>query len=234
MDLKCFNRQHLRHLRSGFCPVLFWVPFLLLFNSCTPEMFKGLKKTDSVVTVEKIKIFHPVLNGSLVYKTSVSFRDKEFSSLTYVNSINDSVFKIVLLTTFGNTLLEAEISREKFTVNNVISYLDRRPLLKIFEKDWRLLLAGNLSPEIPLAFPPGSGELVFDYKQKRTNHLYHYNLDKKSVVQAESFSGKNRKVIVMVNSYRDSQPESFTIEHPSLHLKMNMTLLKKVNNDPAE
>ena len=97
---------------------------VLLINSCTPEMFKGLKEADSTFTRERTALFRNDLKESLLYKTTIQYKEREFSSLTYFNALNDSAFKIVLLTSFGNTLLEAEISRSAFKVNNVISYLN--------------------------------------------------------------------------------------------------------------
>src|SRR5689334_20871260 len=166
-----FNRNGLRYQRSGF--ILLFISFS--FYSCTPKMFMDLKDAEGVFAREQIQLFKPGLKESLVYKTIVHFRDREFSSLTYVKALNDSVFKVVLLSTFGNTLIEAEISKEKFTVNNVISYLDRRPILKLFENDWRLLLEGNLSGIPPKLFSQSQEEIVFEYGKGRTHHLFHYS-----------------------------------------------------------
>ncbi len=214
---------------------LFLISSWLLLDSCTPKMFKDLGQAGATFTSDKTKLFRSGVKESLVYKTNIKYKDKEFSSLAYVNEINDSVFKIVLLTSFGNTLLEAKISKEKFIVNNVISYLNRKPILNLFEKDWRLVLSGNLNHEIPLSYSSAKAEeQVFDYQHGRVNNLYYYNLKQESLTQIESYKGKTKKVIVTISSFKDSLPEKFSIEHPSLKLKLDMTLLKKVNNDSAE
>ncbi len=233
-DLISFNLQHQHHLRSGFA----FIYIALFLNSCTPEMFRGLKSAGGDYSKEMTVLFGPDQKESLVYKTSIKYKykdkDKEFSSLTYLNEISDSVFKIVLLTNFGNTLLEAEISKEKFTVNNVISYLDRKPILKLLENDWRLLLRGNFSCGIPLLFSVNSENKVFDFADGRTHNLYHYNPEDKSVKLIELYHGKSRKVIITVDSVQDQVPGAFTIEHPSLDLKITMSLLKKISNEPVE
>src|SRR6478609_1424305 len=92
--------------------ILFSISASLFLFSCTPEMFKDLKMADTAAR-EKTKLFHADTTESIVYKTTVSYKDKEFSALTYFSARKDSVFKIVLLTTFGNTLLEAEISKSE-------------------------------------------------------------------------------------------------------------------------
>lgn len=197
-------------------------------------MFTDLKSADGRYSKGMLALFHAGRNESLVYKAMIKYKDKEFSSLTYVNALSDSVFKIILLSNFGNTLLEAEISRDSFIVNNVISYLDRKPILKLFENDWRLLLGGNFKRSLPLLFSEDTQSTVFDFVDGRTNNLYHYNPVTKSVTMIESFKGKSKKVLVKIHSVRDLQPEVFLIEHPSLHLEIIMSLLKKSDNESAE
>jgi hypothetical protein len=206
----------------------------LLFSSCTPEMFRGLKEADNTFAREGTELFRGNLKQSLLYKTTIQYKERAFSSLTYFNALNDSVFKIVLITTFGNTLLEAEISRSEFKVNNVISYLNRKPILRLLEKDWRILLNGNFSRALPFIYSSDHSETVYDYPMKGSNNLYYYSEEKKSVTKIESYQEKKIRVMVRVDSYKDSLPENFSIEHPSLKLKLNMTLLKKVSNETAE
>lgn len=205
-----------------------------LLGSCSPKMFTGLKSAEGRYSKGMLALFHPWQNESLVYKTMIKYKDKEFSSLTYLNALSDSVFKIILLSNFGNTLLEAEISRDRFTVNNVISYLDRIPILKLFEVDWRILLGGNLKRSIPKLFTENSKSTVFNFVDGRTNNLYHYDLVTKSVTMIESYKGKSKKVLVNIDSMQDLQPEVFSIDHPSLNLKITMSLLKRVTNETVE
>lgn len=222
-----FCRRHLRFVFASFC-------CCFLLSSCSPKMFADLKSGEGRYSKGMLALFRPGKNESLVYKTMIKYKDKEFSSLTYLNALNDSVFKIVLLSNFGNTLLEAEISRDRFTVSNVISYLNRKPILKLLEGDWRILLGGNLKRSIPKLFTENSQSTVFDFADGRTNNLYHYDPVAKSVTMIESYKGKSKKVLVSIDSMQDFQPEVFSIEHPSLHLKITMSLLKKASNDSVE
>ncbi|CAN5386584.1 hypothetical protein BH11BAC1_BH11BAC1_04810 [soil metagenome] len=229
-DKIIFDHQYLRLLSTVF--LFFFVSFFI--NSCTPKMFRDLKSAEGIFAKEKTQLFRPGLKESLVYKTVIKYKEREFSSLTYFNELNDSVFKIVLLTTFGNTLLETEISKDKFIVNNVISYLDRKPILNLFESDWRLMLAGNFSDETPFLYSDNPGETIFGLGKNRKHQLYHYSTVKNAMTAIESFKGSSKKVIVEVETFRDSQPANFSIEHPSLHLKLNFSLLKKVSNEIIE
>lgn len=107
---------------------------IALFSGCAPSTFKSFVAADPQYGRGETMIFRPGISESLVYRTAIQYRKKEFSALTYFYPTPDSVFKIILLSDFGNTLLEAEISRDSFSVDNVISYLNRKPFLKLMEK----------------------------------------------------------------------------------------------------
>src|SRR5690349_10358076 len=120
-----------------------------LFASCTPKIFKEERTVPGNYSNEEVRIFREDTSESMVYKTTFDYKNKSFSALTYVKYTGNGNFSIILLTTFGNTLLEAQLSKDHFTVNNVVSYLNRKPLLNLLEKDWRLLLKGNFEPHPP-------------------------------------------------------------------------------------
>ena len=196
-------------------------------------MFRGLPAAGNF-SKEKTQLFRGTIKESLVYKTSAQYRDKKFSALTYFNQMNDSAYKIVLLSTFGNTLLEAELWRDKFVLNNVISYLNKKPLLNLLEKDWRLLLKGNFSFDVPEVYKESQDEIILHYGKHCKNDLYHYGKNNRALTQIERWKGKSKKVIVNVEAYAENVPQDFTIEHVSLHLSLQMTLLKNAGNGTPE
>ena len=222
-------------LKKTFISCLLLVTGLALLPCCrTPEIFRQLKSADGIYEKGMAGLFRSGQPESLVYKSTLTYKDKDFSSLTYVNEVNDSTYKIVLLSNFGNTLLEAQISPQSFNVSSVNSYLNRRPILKLLESDWRLMLGDHLMSSSPALYGTNDNEKIFDFSKGRTHHLYHYKLNTRSVEMIESYSGNKRKVFIEVSSAKDQQPEIFSIEHSSYHLKITMSLLKKVNNETAE
>src|SRR6185503_312011 len=91
-DRNCDHLPFPGNLRSLLCYVI--IVCGLFLSSCTPKMFNGLKPADPSFQPEKVKLFSPGISESLVYKTNITYKDKEFSSLTYINAVGDSVFKI--------------------------------------------------------------------------------------------------------------------------------------------
>jgi hypothetical protein len=178
-------------------------------------------------------VFNRGIQESVVYKTELKFRERSFSALTYFKPRSDSVFSLVLLSTFGNTLLEAEISPDDFKVRNVNEYLNRKPFLNLLEKDWRLLLQGNFITASPYVLQEG-GQKIFIYKNGSRNSRYHYSYETASVSRIESFKGNSIKTLIRITPSANPYPLSFSIEHPGMDLSMNFTMLEKPKDDTAE
>src|SRR6187402_2800876 len=82
--------------------------------SCAPQMFQSLKPADDSYTHEHVRLFTNDTSESMVYKTNLDYRNQQNSSLLYLKKTDDSTFSMVLMTTFGNTMLEGTFSKDKF------------------------------------------------------------------------------------------------------------------------
>ena len=211
---------------------------LLLILGCTPAMFRKLPEAGSNdYSPRYIQAFPDSLPESLIYKTVLQFRENEFNSLTYLSSTGDSVFHIALLTAFGNTILEADMTKDKFNVRNCIPELNRKYILNFIEKDWRLLLSGNLeSPEENPQMMADSARRIsiFVFRKGTTHRLYDYKKSKQILEAIELYKGKKRKTRIHFSSVSGGTPGGIWMEHPSLRFSMEMTLLKKAENESDE
>src|SRR5690349_2012188 len=125
---------------------------ITLLTSCTPKVAETLKPASENYQQEQVRLFTNDTSESMVYKTNLDYKGKNFSSLIYLKKTDERTFSMVLMSAFGNTMLEGTFSNEKFTFKNVVSYLNRKPLLDLLEDDWRLLLRGNLLSERPMVY----------------------------------------------------------------------------------
>jgi len=197
-------------------------------------MFQSLKPAGESYNPEMIRIFTNDTSESMIYKSTLDFKGQSFSSTIYLKKTGDSTFSMVLMTAFGNTMLEGNFSNDKFEFRNVVSYLDRKPLLNLLESDWRLLLRGNLFPEVPEIYSSEDQLTVYDFKDGKTNNLYYYSTGKKSIEMIESFSGSGKKVIMNIDRMYPKNPEVISIEHPGMDLKIVMTRVKIPTDNGVE
>jgi hypothetical protein len=198
-------------------------------------MFQSVKPADDSFRQEQLRLFTNDTSESMIYKTNLEFRGKPFSSLIYLKKTDDSTYSMVLMTAFGNTMLEGTFSKDKFVFKNVISYLNHAQLLSLLEHDWRLLLRGNLFNERPQVYTSDAGQTVYYFGNgKSDGSLYYYSHGKESVEMIESYSGKTKKAILNIDRMKPKSPEVISIEHPGMGLKIEMTRLKVPTDDSVE
>lgn len=183
---------------------------------------------------EQLRLFTNDTSESMVYKSSLDYRGKNFSSVIYLKKTDEHSFSMVLMSTFGNTMLEGTFSKDSFVFKNVVSYLNRKPLLDLIEHDWRILLRGNLFDARPQIYSESEQQTVYQFNDKNTTSLYYYSIGKGTVELIESFSGKSKKAILNIDRMPPKSPESISIEHPGMGLKIEMTRLKVPTDDSVE
>ena len=213
--------------------------FLLLTSicslaSCTPKVIQSLQPAGEDYRQEQVTLFTNDTSESMVYKSNLEFRGKSFSSLIYLKKSDNQTFSMVLMTTFGNTMLEGTFTNQKFIFKNVVSYLNRKPLLDLLEHDWRLLLRGNLFADKPLIYSQDSLLTVYQFSDGSTKSLYYFSPGKATVEMIESYSGKTKKAVFHIDRMSPKNPESIAIEHPGMGLKIEMTRLKVPTDDSVE
>lgn len=221
------------------CPIrILCFSSLLVVLGCTPKMFRKLPEAGADdYSPRYIQAFPDSLPESLIYKTVLRLRDIEFSSLTYLSSTGDSVFHIVLLTTFGNTILEADMTQEKFTLHNCIPELNKKYILNFIEKDWRLLLYGNLVKPFqnPQLLPDSANtKSIFVFGKNSRHTLFEYDTLKQMLASIEKYKGKKKTTGVRFKGFQNGIPADIRMEHPSLGFSLDMALLKKAEHETDE
>lgn len=80
-----------------------------------------------------------------LYKSQIEIYGNEMSGILIIKKINETAHRIALTSDFGNKMMDFELSDSEFKVNYIIPDLDKKMVLKILEKDFRLLLKKNYS-----------------------------------------------------------------------------------------
>src|SRR3954470_12357575 len=82
--------------------------------SCTPKVIQSLSPAGEDYRQEQVRLFTNDTSESMVYKTNLEFRGQNFSSLIYLKKTDEHTYNMVLMTTFGNTMLEGTFSNQRF------------------------------------------------------------------------------------------------------------------------
>ena len=207
---------------------------LIFLAACSPKVIQSLKPLGEDFQMEKMQLFTNDTSESMVYKTHLEFRGQSFSSLIYLKKTGHHTFSMVLMSTFGNTMLEGTFSKQEFVFKNVVSYLNRKPLLDLLEHDWRLLLRGNLFTDLPHIYAEDSLQTIYQFADAKSTSHYYYSHGKETVEMIESYTGKSKKAVLNIDRMPPKNPESISIEHPGMGLKIELTRLKVPTDESVE
>ncbi len=202
---------------------LLLISIYFFFSSCKTYQVTGEKLEKSTSKT----ILNPYfLNENLdyVYKTQIEVYGNDLSGIFVAKKINDSIHRVVLTTDFGNKLLDFEISEKSFKVNYVVEDLDRKLILNILEKDFKLLLKQSFTVDEVF-----ENDVYYIYKSnegKRYNYIYQSKADSKinSIVQT---SKSKEKLILNFDSKEGEIAEKILILHQNIKLKIS---LNKIEN----
>ncbi len=108
---------------------------ILFFLACSPAKHLGLA-------------WDPPFSGifdKALFKTSLDIRKNHLSGYTMIKK-NDSAYHIVFSNEIGMTLCDFELNQEYFKVNYLFEPMNKKAMIKIFERDFRLLIYGQVMP----------------------------------------------------------------------------------------
>ena len=97
----------------------------------------------------------PFISGfeKALFRTSLQIRDFTLSGITLVKKSSDSSFRVVMTSEIGMTFFDIELRDAKFIPHYIFAPLNYRPVKKILEENFRVLLlpqtiAQKVSPSI--------------------------------------------------------------------------------------
>lgn len=172
----------------------------------------------------------PMLNQtyqSVLYKAGVEAYGRYFSGIYLFKQFpEDTSFRIVMLSEFGLSYFDFLYKNETFSVENCQEFLNKPMLIKMMQKDLKLLLAQVEIPEKikPVSKKDFEGSVIkFRYKSDKYYYFYDPNMELVKIVIRE---GLFKKANINITGYKDDIPEKISIDRNRQKLKVSLTLLK--------
>lgn len=164
---------------------------------------------------------------TVLYKAGVEAYGRYFSGIYLFKQFpKDTSFRIVMLSEFGLSYFDFKYKNEAFSIESCQEFLDKPLLLKMMQKDLKLLLAQVEIPEKVKQITPKKHQgTVYKFKYKSDNYYYFYGLNEeleKIVIREGLF----KKANIYISGYKDGIPEKISIDRNRQKLKISLTLLK--------
>ncbi len=190
-----------------------------LFHSCQTYT---VAQSSLVPDFKETQVQNPYFADSkkdYVYKASIDIYGHNLGGLFVAKQLNDTLHRVALTTDFGNKLIDFEISENSFTVNEVVDDLNRKIVLNLLEKDFRLLLKKDFNVSEKLENKDYS--IYKSSENKRNNYLFFEKNNHKlqKIVQATK-----RKEIMSLEfvSKNTTFADTITIVHQNIKLNIKL------------
>ncbi len=161
------------------------------------------------------------------YHASVDVVGRHISGLLFIKNMPDSAQRIVFTNEAGVTFFDFGFSEDgTFKVFSIIKQLDRAPIIRTLQKDFRLIL-GLPFREASYQVSSRGDEVFYGVRQKNETAYFITTKDCASLRRLELGSDRKRKVTVQVTGNGYPQPDNIELVHNTFDMQIKLTRLNK-------
>jgi len=121
----------------------FLISICLFLVGCTSYPKKlGFKEIETINEVVGNPYFSDV-SKDYVYKAKIDVYDKTFGGIFIVKKIAEANHRVVFTTEMGSKIFDFTFYNNDFKVNYILAEMDKKILINILEKDFRVLVREN-------------------------------------------------------------------------------------------
>lgn len=152
-----------------------------------------------------------------VYKASIDVFDNSFGGLLIIKKIDEQEHRIAFTTEMGNKLFDFSFFKDEFKVNFILDELNKKMLIHILKKDFKVLIAENL--HVSNAFTEDNNRIfeTFIYNKK---HYYYYN--ENQLTQVVLSKNEKANVEFLFTEISDNFAKQIKIKHHNFKLEINL------------
>jgi len=193
------------------------ISLLFLLASCASYQqrnnFEVLEISDKVIT----NPYFSDVAKDYVYKANIVFYDKSFGGLFIVKKIEENHHRVVFTTEMGAKIFDFSFHYNEFKVNYILDEMDKKILLNILEKDFRVLVREK-EKTITKSIKNNS-ELL---ETKIVSKKYYYLFNKGILNKIARTNNGKEKVVFLFSKISDASAENIKILHNNIKLSINL------------
>ncbi|HLV37846.1 hypothetical protein [Xanthomarina sp.] len=158
-------------------------------------------------------------DGSLdyVYKASIDVYDRNFSGLLIIKKIAEKEHRVAFTTEMGNKMFDFTFIEDDFKVNFILDELNKKILINILKKDFKVLVTENL-----IVSNSYSNNEIDVLETSIFNKKHYYFIEDSQLTQVVNTKNGKEKVLFLflkINNHLASQIE---IKHSNIKLTINL------------
>jgi hypothetical protein len=143
-----------------------------------------------------------------------------------IKKTSDSSTSIVFTNEFGICFFNFEFRKGKFLIRTLFPSFDRKALLALLEKDFRLILfPGTPIKKIKVMQNPDGDIQIYKVSSSLGNYQYYINSKTKEIKEIRSRNTIFMKTVISMKQYNADLPWMINIFHPIQKLRFKVTYL---------
>lgn len=196
---------------------------LLVFYCCAPAKRHGVP---SMAQLQDISLFQDT-TGAYLYKNKINIFGRYLSGLMLIKPLGGNDYKVAITTEFGAKILDFEMIKGQFKLNDCISELKRKIVLNILETDMKILL--GVQKFSPIVSQPSDTLTHYTFKERPFSNVYAIDTTNK-LVSINSYRRKRNMVSISITEYVGQVPKTVLLQHFGLPVTIEMNLVKAPGN----
>ncbi len=190
--------------------------------SCTSYVKKKKYDNSQSTTTSITNPYFSDVSIDYVYKAKIKVYSKSFSGIFIVKKLGKHNHRVVFTTEMGSKIFDFSFYNDEFKVNYVLEELNKKILLNILEKDFRVLVRES-------EFVIGEFEKMNSslYKTQILNNTYYYEFrDGNNLTGIYRVSNSKEKVQFLFSDIHEVTAKNIQILHKNIKLDI---ILKSIN-----
>lgn len=195
--------------------------FVFFFTSCSPFYYNSLLKSNKNISSGEInQILSPKVLVSSKYVAHVSALGKEFSGIFVIRELDKDVYRLMLITHTGVTILSLEVTPDKFTVLYCIEQLNNKYFLNLVNNDISTLLYLRIKYKSALMLKDVKNNSDILKLDNDEIQYYCFFDDRERISRIDEVSGSDLKKKILFTLENDGSAKSIEIAHNDYPLNL--------------
>jgi hypothetical protein len=171
----------------------------------------------------------PVDFDKALYKATFDISKNHLTGLVFFKQTSDTSFRVIFSSETGMTYFDLELLEKRMNVMSVFPQMDRKPLLRILENDFRMILFRDrtISSMDTEERCPSDSTILHRVVSKRGKYRYTVNCSDLVLKGIESIGKSIGKTRLDFSPPVTGVPGNIRIQNPAIGLDFRMILISR-------
>ena len=199
--------------------------FLLLPSASSGAKLPDVDTCTGKFTNNQDQVFPDDFRKGL-FRMTMDVSKNHLSGYLLIKRTSDSSVSIFCSNEFGICFFNFEFVNGKFLIHTLFPSFNRKSLLSLLEKDFRLIIfSGGRDIKARTRKPPDDHSFSYKVSRQEGTYQYYISADTRKIQEIRTVGRIFSKTILHFSDYHNDLPGTITISHPMQNLRIKLLYL---------